>query len=77
MDNNVKITILKNDNSIIQFFAETDFDNSCDIYTDIPIEDDSEFVEFEEEEPFYSTSLVSLLNKYKTIKISMLKTIKN
>lgn len=74
-DKNVKITIMKNDNSLVEFLAETDFDNHADIYTEIPIDENSEFIdadEFEENYFFYSTSLGCLLEKYKSVSISQI-----
>jgi hypothetical protein len=80
MENNVKITILKNDDTLVEFLAEVDFDNDTNIYTEIPIDENSEFNDGEcfncddEAEPFYSTSLGTILEKYKSVAYTKLKT---
>jgi len=79
---NIKVTILKNDGISLNFLAEADFDATSDIYTDIPIDENSEFNEGEcfncddEAEPFYSTSLNDLIEKYKSITLQEIKKIK-
>jgi len=73
---NIKVTILKNDGISLNFLAEADFDAESSIYTDIPIDENSEFIDEsecfncdDEAEPFYSTSLNDLIEKYKSITI--------
>jgi len=73
---NIKVTILKNDGISLNFLAEADFNADSSIYTDIPIDensefiDESEFLNFDDEsKPFYSTSLNDLIEKYKSITI--------
>jgi hypothetical protein len=75
MENNVKITILKNDDTLVEFLAEADFDNTCFIYTEIPIDENSEFNDWDEDEQyhFYSTSLDTILEKYKSVAIHKIK----
>jgi hypothetical protein len=74
-DANLKITIIKNDNTLVDFFAEGDFNNTTNIYTKIPIDENSKFNDGEcfnsddEVEPFYSTSINDLIEKYKSITI--------
>ena len=74
-DANIKITIIKNDNTLLDFFAEVDFNNETNIYTKIPIDENSEFNDgecfiFDDKiEPFYSTSINDLIEKYKSITI--------
>jgi hypothetical protein len=74
-DANIKITIIKNDNTLLDFFAEGDFNNDTYIFTEIPIDENSEFNDGEcfnsddEVEPFYSTSINDLIEKYKSITI--------
>ena len=74
-DSNIKITIIKNDNTLLDFFAEVDFNNETNIYTKIPIDENSKFNDGEcfnsddEVEPFYSTSINDLIEKYKSITI--------
>jgi hypothetical protein len=74
-ENNVKITILKNDDTLITFLAEADFENDYFIYTEIPIDENSKLVDFDMDEKyhFYSTSLGCLLEKYQSIGISQIK----
>lgn len=72
---NIKVTIIQNDGISLNFLAEADFNAVSNIYTDIPIDENSEFNEGEcfncddEAEPFYSTSLNDLIEKYKLITI--------
>ena len=76
---NIKVTIIQNDGISLNFLAEADFNADSDIYTDIPIDENSEFIEGEcfncddEAEPFYSTSLNDLIEKYKLITIEEIK----
>jgi hypothetical protein len=79
---NIKVTILKNDGISLNFLCEADFDATSDIHTDIPIDENSEFIEGEcfncddEAEPFYSTSINDLIEKYKSITLQEIKKIK-
>ena len=75
MENNIKITILKNDDTLVEFLAEADFDNDYFIYTEIPIDENSEFNDWEGDEQyhFYSTSLGTILEKYKSVAIQKIK----
>jgi hypothetical protein len=74
-DAHIKISIIKNDNTKVDFFAEGDFNNTTNIYTKIPIDENSEFnvgvffIFDDKIEPFYSTCLGYLLEKYKSITI--------
>ena len=77
---NIKVTILKNDGILLNFLAEADFNADSSIYTDIPIDENSEFIdesEFlncdDEAEPFYSTSINDLIEKYKSITLQEIK----
>lgn len=74
MENNIKITILKNDDTLVDFLAEVDFHNDYNIYTEKPIDENSEFIDWDEDEKyyFYSTSLGFLLEKYKSVSISQI-----
>ena len=79
---NIKVTIIKNDGISLNFLAEADFNADSSIYTDIPIDENSEFIEGEcfncddEAEPFYSTSINDLIEKYKSITLQEIKKIK-
>jgi hypothetical protein len=70
---NIKVTILQHDGISLNFLCESDFNATSDIHTDIPIDENSEFIEGEcfncddEAEPFYSTSINDLIEKYKSI----------
>lgn len=79
---NIKVTIIQNDGISLNFLAEADFNADSSIYTDIPIDENSEFIEGEcfncddEAEPFYSTSINDLIEKYKSITLQEIKKIK-
>jgi hypothetical protein len=75
MENNVKITILQDDYNVVQFIAEADFDNDTNIYTEMAIDENSELIDFDEDEKnhFYSTSLGYLLEKYLSVGMSKIK----
>ena len=80
---NIKVTILQNDGISLNFLCEADFNATSDIYTDIPIDensefiDESEFLNFDDEsKPFYSTSINDLIEKYKSITLQEIKKIK-
>jgi hypothetical protein len=79
---NIKVTILKNEGILVDFLAEADFNAESSIYTNIPIDENSEFIEGEcfncddEAEPFYSTSINDLIEKYKSITLQEIKKIK-
>jgi hypothetical protein len=77
---NIKVTILKNDGISLNFLAEADFNADSSIYTDIPIDENSEFIDEsecfncdDEAEPFYSTSINDLIEKYKSITLQEIK----
>lgn len=76
IENNVKITIVKKDDFLVDFLAELDFHNVPDIYTEIPIDESSRFISWDDYEDgeynFYSTSLGCLLEKYKAVVISQI-----
>jgi hypothetical protein len=79
---NIKVTIIQNDGISLNFLAEADFNADSSIYTDIPIDENSEFIEGEcfncddEAEPFFSTSINNLIEKYKSITLQEIKKIK-
>ena len=79
---NIKVTIIQNDGISLNFLAEADFNADSSIYTDISIDENSEFIEGEcfncddEAEPFYSTSINDLIEKYKSITLQEIKKIK-
>ena len=79
MDNNMRINIRKNDGTLIEFKIEMELkDGIADIFTEMPIDNKSELINFfeEEEEHFYSTSLGDLLDDYESVELSKIKTIK-
>ena len=79
-DANLKITIITKDNNLVDFLAEAELD--MDIFTEKSIDENSKFNDGEcfncddEAEPFYSTSINDLLEKYKSIKLTKIIKIK-
>ena len=75
IEKNLKVTILKNEGILVDFLAEADFNAESSIYTDIPIDENSEFIVDDEDEEiqFYATSLDNLIEKYKSITLQEIK----
>jgi len=76
-EKNVKITIMKKNDSLVEFLAQADFNNDTNIYTEIPIDENSEFVDWDEGDEkyqFYSTSLGYLIERYKAVSINEIRT---
>ena len=69
---NIKITIMKHDESIHEFDAEADFTTGR-IYTEMPVDETSQLIESfydDDEEVYYGTDLGHIVEKYKGIAIS-------
>jgi hypothetical protein len=77
IEKNLKVTILKNEGILVDLLAESNLHNDNDIYTDIPIDENSEFIVDDEDEDeeiqFYATSLDNLIEKYKSITLQKIK----
>ena len=76
LDKDIKVTIIKNDESINEFYAESDFYNTGEIYTELPIDETSRLIESNYDDDdwvFYSTNLHDLIKNSVGIAISKIK----